>query len=359
MPNLPLQNSIFESYTIESGAPKNTINLELPVAQLHSALRSALGATSASLRLTKKEDKPFLVLTIVSSSSTSASHGVGIGLAGTGATADADHDAAFPNTNTHNDEDGDLSFDLHASISGGPRVRETTVTQDVPVRVLRAAAVEGLHEPRCRAPDVHIVLPGLGQLKSVSERFTKLALASSDGHGHGHGHGLAGGPRLELSANMHGCLRLGLVTEGLRIASLWSGLVNPELDPSQVEGGVQGVREHPSTRMKGVGAGNVDGSGEEGWARVRIDGRDWGRVLSVGRLGGRVIACECFWGWGGGAREFGGDADWLLVGFCHEHALILYVYISDEEDGGDESVLTVSFRCCGTWWRLRVGLMFS
>lgn len=69
--------------------------------------------------------------------------------------------------------------------------------------------------------------------------------------------------------------------------------------------------------------------------------------------------CRLRWlgvGWGG---EVGWDADWLLVGFCHEHALILYVYISDEEDGGDESVLTVSFQCCGTWWRLRVGLMFS
>ena len=33
-----------------------------------------------------------------------------------------------------------------------------------------------------------------------------------------------------------------------------------------------------------------------------------------------------------------------LVGFCHEHALILYVYISNDEDGGDESVLTVSPR---------------
>ena len=51
---------------------------------------------------------------------------------------------------------------------------------------------------------------------------------------------------------------------------------------------------------------------------VRIDGRDWGRVLSVGRLGGKVIAC-----------------------FVNEHALILYVYLSNDEDGGDESVITV------------------
>lgn len=29
------------------------------------------------------------------------------------------------------------------------------------------------------------------------------------------------------------------------------------------------------------------------------------------------------------------------VGFCHEHALILYVYLGSEEDGVDDSVLTV------------------
>ena len=65
----------------------------------------------------------------------------------------------------------------------------------------------------------------------------------------------------------------------------WTGLDNPELDPGHLEGGLEGVREHPSTRMK-------EREGEERWAVVRIDGRDWGRVLSVGRLGGRVVACE-------------------------------------------------------------------
>ena len=33
-----------------------------------------------------------------------------------------------------------------------------------------------------------------------------------------------------------------------------------------------------------------------------------------------------------------GDADGLSIGFCHEHALILYVYLSNEDT---ESVLTV------------------
>ena len=62
--------------------------------------------------------------------------------------------------------------------------------------------------------------------------------------------------------------------------------MNPELDPEQVEGGEEGVRGHASTRMK-------EKEGEEAWSVVRVEGRDWGRVLGVGRLGGRVIACEC------------------------------------------------------------------
>ena len=84
---------------------------------------------------------------------------------------------------------------------------------------------------------------------------------------------------------MHGELRLGVRTDGLRIQSVWTGLGNPELDPGMVEGGEEGVAAHPSTRMKGL-------TGDEAWAVVRVEGRDWGRVLGVGRLGGRVIACE-------------------------------------------------------------------
>jgi HUS1 checkpoint protein len=41
--------------------------------------------------------------------------------------------------------------------------------------------------------------------------------------------------------------------------------------------------------------GSADGRSDEGWALVRIDGRDWGKVMSVGRLGGRVIACTCLY----------------------------------------------------------------
>lgn len=254
-----------------------------------------MNATSASIRLTKKDGAPFLCLTITNSSLSSTPYSA---LAG-----------ANQRGNAYDHEDREST-----EFSAGSREREVTITQDVPIRVLSVANVEGIHEPRCREPDVHILLPPLMQLKSISDRFTKLALASKN-----QSSGLNTiGPRLEMAANMHGCLRMSIKTDAMNISSVWTGLSNPELDPGQVEGGQDGIANHPSTRMKAKGA--ADGRGEEGWAKVRIDGRDWGKVMSVGRLGGKVIAC-----------------------FCDDHALILYVYLASE--GDDEgSVLTVSTR---------------
>ncbi|KAF2397126.1 Hus1-like protein [Trichodelitschia bisporula] len=271
-------DAIFEGYTIQSAA-ENVINLEVPLGPLHQALKSALQATAASIRLTKKDNIPLLSITIVRNS---------IGNARQSASED---------------DDGGIGIGLS-------RERETTITQDVPVRVLSPSKVEGIHEPRCRDPDVHIILPPLMQLKSISDRFTKVALESRSVTA-----GLSAiGPRLEMAANMHGCLRLGIKTDAMKMASLWTGLDNPELDPSHLEGGMEEIQQHPSTRMKQLGG--PDGQSEEGWAKVRLDGKDWGKVMSVGRLGGRVIAC-----------------------FCHEHALILYVYLPSERDE-EESALT-------------------
>lgn len=116
-------------------------------------------------------------------------------------------------------------------------------------------------------------------------------------------------PKLELSANMHGNLRLRLFTDALDITSVWDNLENPELDPSQL---TIPVEQHPSVAFRE--------GGPDKWATVRVDGKDWSRVLSVGRLEGRVIAC-----------------------FVDDHALILYVYVPHHDDpGGVEDVVTVS-----------------
>lgn len=183
------------------------------------------------------------------------------------------------------------------------RERETWITQEIPIKILHESAVEGLHEPHCPDPDVHIILPGLAQLKSISDRFIKLAssdtksrqpgIMATDAPSMNASSGGAGttalstntAPKLELSANMHGKLRLAIATDELRTASVWSGLVNPPLDPAHIT--QEQHSQLPSERMREIGDDD-----ESGWAKVRIDGKDWSRVLSVGRLSPKVVACK-------------------------------------------------------------------
>ena len=257
--------SIFEDYTIQSAAANNTINLELPLPPLHRALKSAINATSASIRLTKRDGIPVLSLTIITNTISS------------GNSADGFLNRANP------DPFGDNAFREESLDGNFARDRETIVTQDIPIRVLTAASVEGIHEPRVREPDAHILLPSLIQLKAISDRFTKLAVATSTGMARGGSSGGSNAPKLELAANMHGSLKLSISTDALNISSVWTGLDNPELDPRQIENGGEVLEDHPSMKLKAAGP--------DAWSTVRIDGRDWGKVLSVGRLGGRVIAC--------------------------------------------------------------------
>ncbi|EXJ79782.1 HUS1 checkpoint protein [Capronia epimyces CBS 606.96] len=294
--------TVFETYILQSASPKNTINLEVPIQALSRALKSAYGSTSAQIRLTKKDNVPMLSLTIVTNTFSSGNNLV-----------------AAPTTTTRigaesgefdfNDDVPDVSF--IGGHGGGPRERETVITQDIPVKVLSMEVVERIHQPRTQEPDVNIYLPPLAQIKTISDRFTRVAVATTKGSS-------ATSPRLELSANMHGSLKISVKTDALNITSRWTGLINPELDPAHLPDGSQGVREHPSTIMKELGGPN--GENEAGWSKVRIDAKDWSRVLSVGRVSAKVIAC-----------------------FINESGLILYVYLPNDDNGSeDESCLTVS-----------------
>ncbi|KAK0739660.1 checkpoint protein Hus1/Mec3 [Apiosordaria backusii] len=274
---------IFDNYQLQSNEPANTINLELPLGPLQRALRSAIGSHNANLRLTKKDGAPMLSMVI--------------------------------HTMTKDSGPGPHVPPPPPNLAAHPlqmkREREKIITQDIPVRVLHPDTVETIMQPKVREPDVHIQLPPLLQLKAISDRFTKLALTTASSSS-SHNHSSTKDPKLELSANMHGSLRLRLSTDTLDITSVWDGLENPELDPSQL---AIPLEEHPSTVFKEAG--------KDKWATVRVDGKDWSRVLSVGRLEGRVIAC-----------------------FSDEHALILYVYVPHSSggvgggEGGQEDVVT-------------------
>lgn len=279
-----------ESYTIETNT--EAINIEINIGILNRALRSALGASHAQLRLTKKDKMPLLALTVLATEWTEGNMAL--------ATDQAQQDPAST-TAAQSDVVGDRRA----------RERETWITQEIPIKILHEDSVEGLHEPHCPDPDVHIILPGLAQLKSISDRFTKLAssdtqnrqtgLVAAESAGAGDGRGGPNGatvlsantaPKLELSANMHGKLRLAIATDELRIASVWSDLVNPPLDPAHIS--QEQYSQLPSERMRVVGDDD-----ESGWAKVRIDGRDWSRVLSIGRMSPKVVACEFYIGHSG------------------------------------------------------------
>jgi len=307
-------NVLFEDYHIQSQEPSNTINLELPLGPFQRALRSAGNSNEANLRLTKRDGVPVLSMTIhTTAQTTSAAPGYA---ASAGFPSGAASVAGFGDNDPFAEADA-LSY--HAEpldlAAAARREREKVVTQDIPVRVLHPDTVETIMQPKVREPEVHIKLPPLLQLKAVSDRFAKLAAAaasSSDRRGAAAGAAGAGltaaSPKLELSANMHGSLRLRVATEALTVESTWAGLENPELDPAQL---AMPLAQHPSTRFREAGP--------DRWATVRVDARDWGRVLSVGRLEGRVIAC-----------------------IADDHALVLYVYVPQIDDAGaEDSVLTV------------------
>ncbi|KAL1955828.1 hypothetical protein VTO42DRAFT_8067 [Malbranchea cinnamomea] len=313
---LPI-DALFESYTIEAAA--GVINLEVPIGSLNRALRSALRESTAQLRLTKKGPLPLLALTVVRSSWTDGKNPLGVRQERSSTAV-----TTAPGQQQIQQQGDDATSTSAATTSEvvqchRPRERETVITQEIPVRVLHPTAVENLHQPRCPEPDVHIVLPPLIQLKAISERFIKLALggsrsatgptslSSAPAPTAAAAGGIAGsGPKLELSANMHGSLKLAITTDALRISSVWSGLVNPSLDPAQLS--QSALEQHPSERMRAMGA-EGDGREERGWAKVRIDGKDWSRVLSVGRLSPKVVAA-----------------------FIHDTALILYVYLPGDDD---------------------------
>ncbi|KAL6849267.1 Checkpoint protein hus1 [Amphichorda felina] len=280
---------IFDNYHIQSAEDSNTINLELPLQPLQRALKSALNSMSASLRLTKKDGLPVLSMTITTTTSSTSN-------AGPAAASSRDPFATA--------DDDDMLFRPEHLETSLRREHEKIITQDIPVRVLHPETVETIMQPKVREPDVHIQLPPLLQLKAISDRFTKLATGGATTTTTS----ATKAPKLELSANMHGSLRLRIRTETTDISSVWSGLENPELDPAQLD---MPVEDHPSTRFRE--------EGPDRWATVRVDGKDWSRVLSVGRLEGRVIAC-----------------------FADDHALILYVYVPHYDDASaEDSVVTV------------------
>lgn len=158
-----------------------------------------------------------------------------------------------------------------------------TVTHDLHVRVLSAAFIAQITEPIIPEPDVVIMLPPLHFLSGVSTPLKSLS------------------DKLIIGANMNGQFSIGIATPAVSTSTLFKNLINPSLDPANV----QDPSNHP-TQVRA----------RDDFCRLKVDAKDWCNLLRIGTIAKRVIAC-----------------------FCDNHALVLYVYVSEEDDA-HSSVLT-------------------
>lgn len=74
---------------------------------------------------------------------------------------------------------------------------------------------------------------------------------------------------------MAGQFKMRLANDAVKVESLWKGLNNPNMSVDQVP---DSTEERP----------------QDEFAKVTVDGREWGKVLKVGGLAKKVIACRFF-----------------------------------------------------------------
>lgn len=156
------------------------------------------------------------------------------------------------------------------------------VTQEIPVRVLSGPSVAAIREPTCPVPDAQVTLPPLAHIRSITERFNKLSHKSFSHAGDG-----GEGSRLIISANKLGDFKMRLAgNDAVKVESLWKGLNSSGMN----SGGIPGSTDNP--------AGTAGPGPEAVFVNVTVDGREWWKVLKVGGLARKVVACKfsiCIW----------------------------------------------------------------
>ncbi|KAJ3289563.1 hypothetical protein HK104_007379 [Borealophlyctis nickersoniae] len=222
------QDRIFEAYHIESAAENNSIWMELSGELFVRALKSSQQASDVTMKLTKKQNLPTLSFSIT-----------------------------------------------NQSRSGKP----VLLVQDVPIRVLSVREAEELKEPVIVDYQVHILLPQLHHVRTITERMKAI------------------GTHLLVSANMSGEFTLKVETDAVKVETFFKNLINPELDPSQVD-----VSEQPSMNRN-----------PHTFAEVRVDVRDFAKFLHSSVINPRNVVCCIIEGIG----------------------LMLYVYLGEGTDGDD------------------------
>lgn len=146
--------------------------------------------------------------------------------------------------------------------------------------------VANVVEPVMPLADVNIYLPNLGQVRTITERLNRLSTGSTDPD------------RLVLAANNRGEFKMAFESPDVRVETKWADLHNPELANSEELAGQQSNARDASE-----------------FSQVRLDGKEWAKVLKVSTLGKKAVAC-----------------------FTDQRAFVLYVFLSDDDE--EEAILT-------------------
>ncbi|GAA5852498.1 hypothetical protein JCM9279_003475 [Rhodotorula babjevae] len=235
-------DSIFKPETLRLDSNhQNEVYLEVSTDLLAKALKSASGSTDVVIKLAKKG---------------------GSGPGGTG-------EGSYPV----------LSLVVQSSSRLGKRLE---ITQDVAVKVMKAAEMDQLKEPLCPTPQVALYLPSLHSLRTVVERLKTIS------------------SYVTISANNAGELRLRAESDDAKVETEWRDLRKPAA-------GAEGMTDPPDDPHEFIS--------------VRLEAKDVLKFLASYSVASTTIAC-----------------------FCRAHAAIFYVYVGAERDSsgaqGSGGVLT-------------------
>ncbi|GAA5929137.1 hypothetical protein JCM1841_005147 [Sporobolomyces salmonicolor] len=229
-------NSIFklDTFRLESNNA-NEIYLEVSTDALARALKSAQGATVATIKLAKKG---------------------GQGPSGTGK-------GAHPV----------LSLVVESASRMGKRLE---ITQDVFVKVKKAAEIALLKEPLCPEPEVQLVLPPLQLVRTVAERMKTIS------------------PYITITANNLGEFRMRAEADEANVETEWRGLKRARMSDEDIE------PPEPATFFS-----------------VRLDTKNLLKFLASYAIAQTCILC-----------------------LCSDHCAIFYVRVGDSKDRIEGGVLT-------------------
>ncbi|GAA5888113.1 hypothetical protein JCM5296_005437 [Sporobolomyces johnsonii] len=229
-------NSIFklDNFRLESNNA-NEIYLEVSTDALARALKSAQGATVATIKLAKKG---------------------GQGPNGTGK-------GAHPV----------LSIVVESASRMGKRLE---ITQDVFVKVKKAAEIALLKEPLCPEPEVQLVLPPLQLVRTVAERMKTIS------------------PYITITANNLGEFRLRAEADEANVETEWRGLKRARMSDEEIE------PPDPAAFFS-----------------VRLDTKNLLKFLASYAIAQTCILC-----------------------LCSDHCAIFYVRVGDSKDHVEGGVLT-------------------